>query len=192
MENIESIPIRNAKPQDYKEVAPLIVQAMEDLACIFVNSNNPKNAYPLFEFFFQKPENQYSFEHTLVYVEDGEIAGSLTAYDGGLLPKYRNPFMEYIAEHYDVRNLIIENETMEGEVYIDTISVYPKNQGKGIGKKLLMALIEKSKKEGHSKIGLLVDLKNPKAKKLYSALGFVTVGSKQLGNGIYEHLQLSL
>ncbi|MGB3345048.1 MAG: GNAT family N-acetyltransferase [Aequorivita sp.] len=184
--------IRPAQLKDYKQVAQLIVQAMEDLACTFANTDDPKNTIPLFEHFFKEHKNQYSFENTLVYETNGEVAGSITAYDGGLLPKYRKPFLDFIALNYKVTDLVIENETLEGEVYIDTISVFPKFQGNGIGKKLILAIKEKAKTEGHKKIGLLVDLKNPNAKKLYSALGFESVGKKQLGDGIYEHLQLQL
>ncbi len=184
--------IRQAQPEDFKQVAPLIVQAMEDLACSFANTNSLEETYPLFEYFFQKKANQYSFEHTLVYAENDIIAGSITFYDGVLLPRYREPFLEYIAEKYQVKELVIENETMKGEVYIDTVSVSPQYQGKGIGKKLLAAAISMAKAEKHKKIGLLVDFKNPNAKKLYSVLGFESVGKKQLGNNVYEHLQLKL
>lgn len=184
--------IRPGKPDDYKEVAPLIVQAMEDLACTFANTNDPNLAFPLFEYFFQQPKNQYSFKHTLVYEEDGKIAGSVISYEGALLPQYRKPFLDYIAEKYNVKDLTIEDETMDGEIYLDTISVSPSFQGRGIGTKLLKAIIEKSRSEGHKKLGLLVDLENPNAKKLYEALGFKSVGKKQLGDGVYEHLQLAL
>ncbi|AFL81034.1 acetyltransferase [Aequorivita sublithincola DSM 14238] len=184
--------IRPARPEDFKHVAPLIIQAMEDLACSFANTEDPQEAIPLFEHFFQKKANQYSFEHTLVYEEMGKIMGSITFYDGALLPQYRKPFLEYIAEKYEVTDLVIEDETAPKEVYIDTLSVSPKYQGKGIGKKLLASAINQAKKGNLEKIGLLVDYKNPKAKKLYSALGFESVGEKQLGNSVYEHLQLQL
>ncbi len=184
--------IRAARPDDFKQVAPLIVQAMEDLACTFANTNDPQKTLPLFEHFFQEKQNQYSFENTLVYEENGEIVGSITAYDGALLPLYREPFLKYIAANYNVKDLVIENETIKGELYIDTLSVYPKHQGKGIGRQLLAAIKERAKREGHKKMGLLVDFKNPSAKKLYSTLGYESVGKKQLGNSVYEHLQLSL
>ncbi|MDP2687891.1 MAG: GNAT family N-acetyltransferase [Aequorivita sp.] len=184
--------IRAACPDDFTQVAPLIVQAMEDLACTFANTNDPQKTLPLFEHFFQQKQNQYSFENTLVYEENGEIAGSIIAYDGALLPLYREPFLKYIATNYNVKDLIIENETLKGELYIDTLSVYPKHQGKGIGRQLLTAIKERAEREGHKKLGLLVDFKNPSAKKLYSALGYESVGRKQLGNSVYEHLQLSL
>lgn len=184
--------IRTARPEDFKQVAPLIVQAMEDLACTFANTDKIENSYSLFEYFFQKTANQYSFEHTLVYEVEDVIMGSITFYDGKLLPHYRKPFLEYIAKEYNVNNLVIEDETIPEEIYIDTVSVSPKHQGKGIGKKLIAAAIHQSKAENHKKIGLLVDFKNPNAKKLYSALRFESVGKKQLGNNAYEHLQLEL
>jgi len=184
--------IRQAYSEDFKQVAPLIVQAMEDLACTFANTDRIENSFPLFEHFFQLKANQYSFEHTLVYEEEDIIMGSITFYDGKLLPHYRKPFLAYIAEKYKVKNLVIEDETNPDEIYIDTVSVSPKHQGKGIGKKLIAAAIAQSKEENHKKIGLLVDFKNPNAKKLYSALGFEGIGKKQLGNNVYEHLQLEL
>ncbi|MEH6764376.1 MAG: GNAT family N-acetyltransferase [Aequorivita antarctica] len=184
--------IRPARPEDYKQVAPLIIQAMEDLACTFANTEDPPMAIPLFEHFFQQKANQYSFEHTLVYEEMRNVMGSITFYDGSLLSQYRQPFLEYIAEKYKVTDLVIEDETESKEVYIDTVSVSAKHQGKGIGKQLLAAAISQAKKGSQKKIGLLVDLKNPSAKKLYSALGFESVGKKQLGNSVYEHLQLKL
>jgi ribosomal protein S18 acetylase RimI-like enzyme len=184
--------IRPALPEDYKQVAPLIVQAMEDLACTFANTEDPQIAIPLFEYFFQQKSNQYSFEHTLVYEEMEKIMGSITFYDGALLPQYRKPFLEFIAEKYKVTGLIIEDETDPEEIYIDTLSVSPKHQGKGIGKQLLAAAINQARHGNQRKIGLLVDLENPGAKKLYSALGFESVGKKQLGNCVYEHLQLKL
>ncbi len=192
MKSFTSKQIRPGIPSDYELVAPLIVQAMKDLACTFANTKDPQLALPLFEYFFRLPKNQYSFQHSLVYEENGVIAGSVIAYNGGLLPEYRKHFLKHIAKHYNVNDLVIENETMEGEIYIDTISVYPGHQGKGIGSKLIQEIILKSRFEGHKKIGLLVDFENPNAKKLYKSLGFESIAKKQLGDGVYEHLQLTL
>lgn len=184
--------IRQAKPEDFSQVAPLIVQAMEDLACTFVNTTEIEKTYPLFEYFFRLPENQYSYQHTLVFEIGENIAGSVTIYDGGLLPVYRAPFLDYIKAQYNVQDLIIENETMPGELYIDTLSVSPKFQGQGIGKKLLNAAKNRALEEGYKKMGLLVDYDNPNAKRLYLALGYKSIGKKQLGDSVYEHLQLNL
>src|SRR5690606_33077467 len=87
--------IRNAQPNDFKQAAPLIIQAMEDLACFFTRSEDARQAIPLFEHFFQQKQNQYSYENTLIYQVDDQIAGTLTAYDGAILSDLRAPFLQY-------------------------------------------------------------------------------------------------
>ncbi len=180
--------IREAAPADNHQVAPLIVNAMGDLACTFANTKIPSQAIPLFEHFFQLPQNQYSFENTLIYEIDREIVGSIIGYDGQDLLSLRKPFLKYIeAEHGAIlKNL--EAETEAGEFYLDTLSVSPNFQGKGIGSALIKAMIIRAQKEGHQKVGLLVDLKNAEAKKLYIRLGFKVVGQRVLAGGNYEHL----
>ncbi|UNY97864.1 GNAT family N-acetyltransferase [Zhouia spongiae] len=191
-ENTENNSIRPAKPEDYNQVAPLIIQAMEDVACKLIQAENPYDALPLFEKFFQQTSNQYSFDNTLVFVENGIVAGSITGYDGALLEAYRKPFLDYIEKAYDVRHDSLEDETQAGEYYIDTLSVSDKFQGKGIGSKLIKKLIVKAGENGYSKVGLLVDQTNPLAKKLYTRLGFKVEKTITFANGIYEHMQYEI
>lgn len=187
----ESI-VRPANPADYKGVARLIVQAMGELACTFSNKQLPEEAIPLFEHFFKLPQNPYSFENTLVYEIDGAIAGSVIGYDGKNLLALRAPFLKYIeAEHGTILKKL-EAETEAGEFYLDTLSVFPNFQGKGIGSALIKAIILHAKKEGHQKVGLLVDFKNPAAKKLYARLGFEVMGQKMLAGNRYEHMVFKL
>lgn len=190
--NFEKHYIRQANPSDYKLVAPLILQAMDDLGGILVNSENNQDALALFEYLFKIPSNQYSYEFTLLYKNDNEIKGSVTGYDGAFLEKYRQVVLDYVKEAYKVTDLNFENESNADEFYIDTLSVNPEFHGQGIGTKLLKAICTKAKTENHEKIGLLVSKENPKAKQLYLRLGFKTVGTKNLGGHIYEHLQKDL
>ncbi len=184
--------IRPALPDDYVPVSRLIVQAMGNLACTFSNSDNPAKAIPLFEYFFQKKSNQYSFENTFVYVHNKKIIGSIIGYDGSSLKIFRTPFLSYISEHYGVKDLKIEDETSAGEFYIDTLSVFPEYQGKGIGSQLISALCSNAKANKHRKMGLLVSEKNQMAKNLYERMGFKVLGKQNLIGGMYEHLQLDL
>ena len=179
--------IRSAKKSDFKQVSPLIIQAMEDLAMKFTQSSTIEKAISLFEHFFQLENNQYSYENTLVYEENNEIIGSITAYDGSKLNELRKPFLDYLLENYGFEQ-ILENETEKGEFYFDTISVSPQHQGKGIGKKLIESMLNLAKEKGFEKAGLLVDVENPSAKKLYERIGFQVVGIKDLMGGKYEHL----
>ena len=184
--------IRNAQPNDFKQAAPLIIQAMEDLACFFTRSEDARQAIPLFEHFFQQKRNQYSYENSLIYQVEDQIAGTLTAYDGAMLSDLRAPFLQYIKDKFQINNFHPEDETQAGEFYIDTIAVSPKFQGMGIGSKLIGACVEYAKQLDHKKVGLLVDFENPKAKRLYTRLGFKTIKVKEFIGSKYEHMQFTL
>ncbi|MGB3453810.1 MAG: GNAT family N-acetyltransferase [Moheibacter sp.] len=179
--------IRKAKPEDSGRLAALTVQAMEDMAFQFVGKSDWNEALELFKFFIAQKSNQYSFENCLIAVESNEITGSITAYDGSKLDQLRKPFLDYIKEKYNYTKTP-EDETEAGELYIDTVSVSADHQRKGIGRKLIEAMIEKAKAEGFEKAGLLVDVQNPSAKKLYQKIGFRSFGFKNLMGGKYEHL----
>ena len=179
--------IRFAKKSDYKSVTPLILQAMEDLAMKFTQSSTIEKAIPLFDYFFQLENNQYSYENTLVYEENGEIIGSIIAYDGSKLNELRKPFLDFLKANFNFHQTP-EDETEDGEYYLDNLSVSAQHQGKGVGKKLIEAMLNLAKEKGFEKVGLLVDVENPSAKKLYERIGFQIVGKKDLMGGKYEHL----
>lgn len=181
------MPIRPAQKSDYSQVAPLIVQAMEDLAMKFTQSSDLEKAIPVFEYFFQQKGNQYSYENTLIFEENGEIIGSITGYDGSKLDELRTPFLEHLLNEFGFTQ-IPEDETEAGEFYLDTVSVSKNHQGKGIGRKLIEAMIQNAQEKGFDKVGLLVDIENPSAKKLYERIGFKVVKTKNLMGGKYEHL----
>jgi ribosomal protein S18 acetylase RimI-like enzyme len=184
--------IRKAIKEDAKAIATLMVAAMEDLAKTFVGSAEIDDAVKLFEHFCGETQNQYSFENTLVYVVDDIIAGSITIYDGALIEELRCPFFEYIKANYHTNHFEMELESGAGELYIDTLSVNPNYQGKGIGQQLIMAAIDWGKTLGHQKIGLLVDQTNPNAKRLYERLGFIKENDKVLLGKPHEHLTYAL
>jgi ribosomal protein S18 acetylase RimI-like enzyme len=180
--------IRPAKPTDAEEVVPLIIQAMGKLANKLTNVKDGELIDQLFKYFFQQPGNQYSYENTLVFEEEGKVLGSINAYDGGKLLELRKPFLNYVAEHYHANDLHQGTETENGEFYLDSISVHPSAQGKGIGKQLIRAGIDWAKKLGHHTVGLLVEQNNENALKLYQKMGFVIQNEKQFMDGLYHHM----
>jgi len=183
--------IRSATPNDAPFVAPLMVQAMPELACKFIGSDNPSDAIPVFEYFFRQENNQYSYRNTLVYVDGSEISGFINAYDGADLLRLRSPFLEYLAEH-GFSNFDLEPETKAGEFYLDTLSVVKEMQGRGIGSKLIIAMMDRAAMLGHQKIGLLAEVNNISAKKLYERLGFIDDEIVDLAGGRYWHMVMVL
>jgi ribosomal protein S18 acetylase RimI-like enzyme len=181
--------IREAKITDANDVAPLIVLAMGNLVEKFSQSSNPEDSIDLFKHFFQLSANQYSFENTLVFEDEfGKVIGSISAYDGADLNKLRKPFLNYITKKNNLQNFTIEDETQAGEFYLDTISVSPQAQGKGIGKQLIMQAIKWAKQKNHTKVGLLVDFDNPRAKKLYESLNFSIQNQVKFAGAEYYHM----
>ena len=75
------------------------------------------------------------------------------------------------------------------EWYLDSIAVDPDYQGQGIGGRLLKALPEFVRQDGDTIIGLNVDFANPAAERLYSRHGFKKVGTKKIGDHMYDHMQ---
>ena len=69
--------------------------------------------------------------------------------------------------------------TVLGESYIDNIAVFPEHRGRGVGRAVTRALIEKAKENDGVFITLEVRASNTPAIALYTALGFETVGVRK-------------
>ncbi len=184
--------IRQAIKTDAKAIAQLTVAAMPELAMQFCASSNIEEAYQLFERFIRLEGNQYSYRNALVYMADDEVAGAVSGYDGAQIQHLREPFFSYLQENYHPNGFAMEYESEAGEYYLDTVSVSPMHQGKGIGKGLIRAVLQHAKALGHDKAGLLVDEENPNAKRLYENLGFEPAGHKLLLGKMHHHLTLKL
>jgi len=186
------IMIRKAKPADVRKVVPLLILAMGDLAAKFSNSKDAATTNSLFEHFFLEKDNQYSYTNFLVYEENGQVYGALNAYDGGKLTELRQNFLEYLSAHNGLKDFNPEPETQAGEFYFDTLAVDPEMQGKGIGKQLIDAGIEWADEFGIKKVGLLVDVNNDKALKLYKNKGFEVANDTSFIGGTYHHMVFNI
>ena len=176
--------IRTATPADAPFVAPLMFQAMSEIVFKLIQREDPHESVRFLERLFLKQNNQYSYENTLVYEKDKQILGSLVYYNGAHIDPLSQSVFDFVKDSYG-HNIRLEKETKAGEYYIDTLSVSPKVQGKGIGSSLLLHLKELLKGET---IGLLVSMDNPQAEKLYLRMGFVYADMKMLAGAPYKHL----
>lgn len=178
--------IRPARPEDAEAVAPLLVLAMGHIAGIFARSTRHEDAIPFFEAFFKDGANQYSYANTLVYETEAGVIGSITGYDGARLHELRQPVLDKLREAEPDFNP--NDETGPGEYYIDCVNVHPDHQGKGIGKKLIHAFCAYAGTIGHARVGLIVDMINPSAMRLYENLGFQVAGEKDFMGHRYFHM----
>jgi ribosomal protein S18 acetylase RimI-like enzyme len=134
-------------------------------------------------------DTQYSWQQTLVAEVDGEAVGAVVGYDGGELSRLREGTYGVIRKTIAEAQPIID-ETEAGEYYLDSVSVLPHFQGRGIGRVLVAAFCSKAFAEGHQRVGLIVDRENPRAESLYASLGFRRVGTKPFFGHKMWHLQL--
>ncbi len=184
--------IRQATVKDHDIVPELLLQAMEDIVFDFIQKEDIEEAIDFLTTLYKKPKNQYSYENCFVITnEDDDVVGVINAYNGNYLEELRKPVLELMQKKYN-NYTIPEAETQGDELYLDTLSVSPLMQGQGLGGLLITKIIEFAKENNFNKIGLLVDLENPDAARLYSKKGFVQGNIVDFAGGEYYHMYYNL
>ena len=122
-----------------------------------------------------QPDTQYSYTNTLVAEEDGAIAGIMITIDGS---NYRRQRERMFPQLKDLFNTAfgpgweeMEDEAQTGELYVDSIAVFPAYRHRGIGTTLLAHAKQRAKELNIPLVTLAVEPTNP-AKILYQELGF--------------------
>ncbi len=118
--------------------------------------------------------------------------GAIVTYDGACLHQLRKPLEDLLEQYIGPEAHQWDDETSAGEFYIDTLAVDPQYRGMNIGSMLIEAACRKASELGHKKAGLLVDLENPLAERLYTRLGFEFVNFTPFMQHTYKHLQRKL
>ena len=131
---------------------------------------------------------QYSYRNTIVCLADGVVAGAICGYDGARLHELRQPALDILHKECGT-DIAVTDETGPGEFYLDSVGVMPEMRGLGIGARLLERMRDEAFDAGYKRVGLLVDMINPEAERLYERLGFRRVGEVSfLGHKMY-HMQ---
>jgi len=146
------------------------------------------NCISVLEEIARMEDSQYSYHRALLAMADDTPAGAIVGYDGALLKRLRALTLSVIYK-YNPQLTMEDEETGEGEFYLDSIGILPEFRGCGIGSRLLTAMREQAFSLGHKRVGLLVDSENPKAERLYVSLGFERVGTKMFFGHKMWHLQ---
>lgn len=179
--NDNTVLYRNATTEDAPFIAQVICMALNYDYC-----NNP--LYNVFKELAGMELSQYSYLNTIIAEHDATPIGAIIGYDGARLHELRAPIFSLI-QKYIGTPISIEDETTEGEFYLDSIAVLPEWRGCGIGRQLLILMRNRAIENGHNRIGLLVDFDNPSAEKLYKTLGFERINPTTfLGHKMW-HLQ---
>lgn len=183
--------LRPAEKKDLDAIAQLVLVILKDMELPFLEEVSEEKTLEVLKTAALKDNYRYSLKRGLVYEVDNEPAGIAFAYRDDEEKVVDLPLKEALKEHHlpEDLQLFTDPETFPNEFYLDTISVFEKFRGKGIGSKLLEALPQWAKENQREVIGLACDKQNPKAKKLYQKMGFEEVGVYQLSGHDYDHMQ---
>ncbi|USG64041.1 GNAT family N-acetyltransferase [Brevibacillus ruminantium] len=179
--------IRYATPEDARLAAPLIFEAIGDIAYTLTGADKPEEAIPVLEKFFSEPSNRISFENSLVVVVAGQPVGVLICYHGSRTDELDKPFAERLKQ-LTGQEPVIKKEARNDEFYLDTLVVSPSHRGKGLGKQLIARFEEEAIKQGHERTALLVENDNGRARKLYESLGYRADSSLTVSGHLYHHM----
>jgi ribosomal protein S18 acetylase RimI-like enzyme len=113
-------------------------------------------------------------------------------YDGAKARELDAPLERAAANKSGDPDYRIPTEPEASEFYLDTLSVSPRCQGKGYGRKLIEEGCDRARKGGHLRVALLVELDNTAAKRLYERLGFRTDSTRQIAGQEYLHMVRNL
>ena len=184
--------IKEATKKQSAEIAQLIMMAMTDDCCLYFCGDG----YGLDDFremmtkLVERNDSQYSHRNTLVAMDEDKVVGIAVSYDGGWLHKLRRAFIEAAKEQIGKDHSGMDDETQEGELYLDSLAVLPEYRHQGIAKRLLITTKERADRQGFPVVGLLVDKGNPAAEVLYTSVGFRYVNDSQWGGHFMKHLVL--
>lgn len=182
--------IERAQREQAIEIARLIMLAMDEDCCQnFAGAEHTlEDFHEMMTELVKMEESQYSYRNTLVAVtEEGDLAGVLVAYEGACLHRLREAFIRMAHKYFNIDYSDMEDETQEGEYYLDSLAVKEEYQRQGIATALLQRAIDiHAEKEP---IGLLVDLTHPWAEKLYTQMGFQYMNNAMWGGHAMKHMQ---
>ena len=139
--NLSDIKIRHAQKKDAPAIAELIMMAMTDECCLHFCGNG----FDLEDFremmigLVEHEHSQYSYRNTIAAVFGEKIVGISVSYDGGMLHDLREIFILKAKEIIGMDEYKLDDETQEGELYLDSLAVHPGFRRLGIAKSLIQA-----------------------------------------------------
>ncbi|MBP0724317.1 GNAT family N-acetyltransferase [Bacillus sp. RG28] len=180
--------IRIAKKEEANQIAPLIMQAIDEIALMLTGTNTYEQAYPIIESYVASECNRLGYKNCIVKEKEGKIAGVIVGYFIKDLPILDAEMLEIITANSRNSKVVVEKEAEDNDYYIDTVSVHSDYQGAGIGTELLKGVIDYAIKIGANRITLNVDQAKPAVRRLYERNGFEFERERLIMEHSYDYL----
>ncbi|MDE6717512.1 MAG: GNAT family N-acetyltransferase [Muribaculaceae bacterium] len=184
-----------------KEDAPLIAEAIleavgpEIILNLAGKRNTIEDVRGIFMRLAAREDSQYSYINSrIARDQEGKPMGVCVSYDGADLIRLRRPFFkeanrvlgwEMKEEEIDA----LPGETSPDEYYLDTLMTLPEHRGKGVGRALILDALSKARQR-NKPLGLLCDMENKRARRLYDAVGFIKHSQRPFAGHLMDNLRL--
>lgn len=120
----------------------------------------------------------YSWRNAIMAVDAGGTpVGCIVSYPGDdymRMREYTWPTLWTDVDPELVR--ATPREALPGEYYLDSMAILPEYRGEGLGKRLMLAAMERGRTLGYSRFALIVDVDKPHLRDYYATLGFRPAG----------------
>jgi ribosomal protein S18 acetylase RimI-like enzyme len=185
-----SILIRQAQITEAHAIAPLIYDAIGDIANNLTGEHELHKILASLERLIMETTNRHSYLNTYVAVQEETVLGIVVLYDG----KQGKALDHQLETQLAAKNIYVslDVEARDEEYYIDTICVSEKARGLGIGTKLLQFAEQHGKELGYDKISLNVELEKVDARRLYERMGYVITEPWTIIGEPFHHMVKSL
>lgn len=173
--------IKKALKNGDTHLPKLIFDAIGDIANTLTGEKEKNKILETLEFYIAMEKGRLSYKNIWVYEVENESAGLIIAYSSNDAKELDEPIIEHLSTK-GISVKAFDKESLFDEFYIDTVSVRPPFQRRGIAKALFAFIEQETKKLGFEKVSLLVDLENLQALELYEKMGFEKKGVLKVSN----------
>lgn len=181
------VSIRQAKIEDSVVVAPLIIEAIDNIAKRLTGESEWGKVEEELRTLFKREDNRHSYLYTYVAELSGKVVGIIVLYPGDKAQALDQNLSKWL-ENKGVMNTEIDVEALDDELYIDTVCIDSTFRGKGIGSKLFAHAEIVGKEKGYKKLSLNVETKKEDALRLYTRLGYNIVSPWTIIGEPFHHM----
>ncbi|CAH0285491.1 Mycothiol acetyltransferase [Peribacillus sp. Bi96] len=183
--------IRRATPEDAEKCAVLTRLAIKEIAEALTGETEEERVLAVLAELFRKSGNRISHENTFVSEHDGQVSGLIIAYHGKDAESLDEPIVKQLRLKMKDPSVTLDKEAEMRDFYLDTVSVDPTFQGKGIGSALIQYVEGYAKHKGYPRVSLVVENENEGANRLYNRLGYkkiktITISGFEFGYMVKE------
>lgn len=178
--------IRQATASDAPTLAPLLYDAIHDIAYTLTGTSRRAEALESLIHWIQQSDNRLSFQNTWVYCVEDQPVGMMILYRGLDANELDMPLQTHLIQQG--LPAAFDQETEGDVLYIDTVSVHSDFGRQGIGSRLFHHAEELAGKQQIQRLTLNVDQDNPSARRLYERLGFKKQSTRMISGALFSYM----